>query len=217
MTRTARLPDKLFLVLAIAGAHVPATALADQCAWTDATTAAHARDLVRAYPRAIEHCEPCGTPRGEPFTVAEATLREPAAGFTELALDGKAVDLAYVFVETAPGSYANLAKLAGCETHGVSPAITLAPPPSARAPVACVAITPPASPSPSSSSSPLPLPSSSSPSLVITTITAASSVSGLVAMAWLGGMLAGIAGALGVLVLRRRPSMRPRAADLPPR
>ncbi|MHB8877085.1 MAG: hypothetical protein ACYC8T_25600, partial [Myxococcaceae bacterium] len=51
--------------------------------------------------------------------------------FSELSLNGKGVDLAYIFVMTRPGEYQNLAKLAGCPATGVSKSFRLgaAPPP----------------------------------------------------------------------------------------
>src|SRR5712671_6427837 len=81
---------------------------ADQCAWLDADVAEHAaRVLSRA--KYVEMCEPCGDKApGVPAVANDVELRHHD-GSAELAIDGREIDLAYVFVKTSDRAYSNLA------------------------------------------------------------------------------------------------------------
>jgi len=99
-------------------------ARADQCAWIDESVAERAAQaLTRA--KYVEMCEPCGDKApGVPTVADHVELRHHAEG-AELAIDGRTIDLAYVFVKTSDHAYSNLAALAGCPTTGVSPSLAI--------------------------------------------------------------------------------------------
>lgn len=107
-------------VLAAALFLQPAPASADQCA---ALTDAQVRltlSVIRVGDQVVKFCEPCGaTVPGVPFKVekVEATT---TYGSPAVAVNGKAEDLAYLYLAQADGTYANVASLIGCPTSGVS-------------------------------------------------------------------------------------------------
>ncbi len=80
----------------------------------------------------LELCEPCGEqlgPSARPYLV-ERVERVPwphgAGGDDfEVRVNGRAVDLAYVFVHVGAGQFENLAALAGCPAEGVSARVRL--------------------------------------------------------------------------------------------
>lgn len=198
------------------------TARADQCAWIDADVAAKARAIVERAPKVIDFCEPCGDQApGEPHAVRSTEVTAADGDFKELRVNGTAVDLAYVFVQTDATHYRNLAALAGCPATGVSPslevaaetkhgvlitadeddvpspitlpAIAAAPPPPAPAP----AVAPPAS-----------------PAVYVYATTTHEIAWSVLALAAAGGLVTGSALTLLLVASRRRRAMRPRAADL---
>ncbi|HEY5945079.1 MAG TPA: hypothetical protein VIV40_06285, partial [Kofleriaceae bacterium] len=102
------------------------TAHADQCAWVDRWVANKANVVLDASPKFIEFCEPCGDKApGVPQLAKHVDIATPETGYRELSINGKPIDIAYVFVKTDDTHYRNLAALAGCETTGVSPSLTI--------------------------------------------------------------------------------------------
>jgi hypothetical protein len=88
-----------------------------------------ARALAELPPgrRVVSFCEPCGEIQPSWITrleVADAHTVENAE-YVEIAVDHRDVDLAYTFVETKPGRFVNLARLAKCPAHGVSRSLDL--------------------------------------------------------------------------------------------
>ncbi len=107
------------LLLATAAVAAPAIARADQCAIVDPTVATRAADLAKKSDAVIEYCEPCGDklpPFARQLTSAEAKSKV-------VWINGKPVDLAYVFIHTTGDEYQNLGLAAGCTAHGVSKTI----------------------------------------------------------------------------------------------
>lgn len=103
-----------------------ASAWADQCAGVDPETATAARGFLRPGSTWAALCEPCGESEPVAATVGEVRIVPTAAPpRVRVAIDGREVDLAYVFVEATPGArrLTNLAKLVRCPTRGVSGAI----------------------------------------------------------------------------------------------
>jgi hypothetical protein len=104
-------------------------ARADQCAWVDEATAKAGAAVLTAGRRLIDYCEPCkGRNKKAPVAIkADATVRPAgkSGDYFEVVVDGKGVDLAYVFVEIDPKSkrFDNVAAKAGCPTRGVSESI----------------------------------------------------------------------------------------------
>jgi hypothetical protein len=104
------------LLALVAVSLVPAIAHADQCALIDLKVADAAKALAKPGVRALELCEPCGDKApGAPFTIKTAVFRGH-----QLAINGKLVDLAYVYVENGPKEMKNLGLAAGCSPSGVS-------------------------------------------------------------------------------------------------
>ena len=103
------------------------TANADQCAWIPKATAEAAVTFLERGVTFATYCEPCGDPKPVVATVAEgAKIRTTASpGLWEVVIDGKPVDLAYVFVvrRESDSRLGNLAFLTECPTTGVSKTI----------------------------------------------------------------------------------------------
>jgi hypothetical protein len=103
-------------------------ALADQCEWVDDATAQRAATLLRGSRSVLEWCQPCGEerPASSPVPVRSVDVATVENGqFREVSVNGKAEDLAYLFLETETGSFRNVAKAAGCTCTGVSTEIRL--------------------------------------------------------------------------------------------
>jgi hypothetical protein len=187
---------------------------ADQCAWVEADVAERAKALLDTAPYVIEHCEPCGDRApGEPTHAKTVEIATPASGFRELHVNGKPVDLAYLFVQTDATHYGNVAALVGCPATGVSPSLQID-----RATKHGVLITADDHVAPVVAAHTVPAPPPPEPVSVAPTpmvyvyATTVQSVSWLaVALAAAGGFAAAVWLAL---MLRRRRDMRPRAADL---
>jgi hypothetical protein len=101
---------------------------ADQCDWLDdPSTARRAVRELATHVEYIELCEPCGDKApGEPRRAGKIAVRS-IDGHSEVAIDGRTVDLAYVYVKISGRLYRNLAMLAGCPTMGVSPRLLVDP------------------------------------------------------------------------------------------
>ena len=106
-------------VLALALAALPTVARADQCALNNGAIAEAAAKLVTPGSRVLEFCEPCGDRApGKPFTVKTVAVRNG-----ELLVNGDAVDLAYLFVETSKTEFKNVGITTGCGASRVSASI----------------------------------------------------------------------------------------------
>lgn len=122
-------PATLLVAIALCVA-VPGAALADQYAWNDRKVALDGAKILRKGRRVIHYCEPCkGGNRQGPFeirTITKVRKAKPGTAYYEVVVDGKAVDLAYVFVEVAAGSntFDNVAVALGLPAHGVSARLT---------------------------------------------------------------------------------------------
>lgn len=109
----------LLTTAALAGMALPA--LADQCAWISKEQVTHAFDLLRPGMMVVEFCEPCGDPRpGARFLVEKTEIVHQENQYYTLLLNGKEVDLAYLYVKASDGTFHNMASLAGCQAEGVT-------------------------------------------------------------------------------------------------
>jgi hypothetical protein len=200
------------------------TARADQCAWVTEAQAQKAQSILTGATKFIDFCEPCGDAApGTPQKIENVNIDTPSDGYRELTVNGKEIDLAYVFVKTSEHEYTNLAKLTGCPATGVSPSLAIEsetkdgvmitadtkapppPPPPQMTPVTSVpayTILPPPTPPPQ----------------VYVYTTVSREVPWLaIALAAGGGFITGSATTPTLLAIRRRRAMRPRAVDMPPR
>lgn len=99
---------------------------ADQCAWVSQEKAKAAAKYFDVGTVWAEYCESCGDKRPTVHTVTEQVLVvQPEHDQYQLRLDGKLVDLAYVYVQLRRGAprMSNVAKLAQCPTQGVAKSI----------------------------------------------------------------------------------------------
>ena len=107
------------LLLASTGAN------ADQCEAVTPAVAASAKAVLKPGLRHFVQCEPCGeTSSGPVKAIREVKVGNFSDELKELTIDGQTVDLAYLFLETDPGSgrFQNVARLTRCPAEGVSSA-----------------------------------------------------------------------------------------------
>jgi hypothetical protein len=190
---------------------VPAIAHADQCQLLDSATSARVRAIVMEPHRYAELCEPCGdNVPGVPFSPHTTAVGD------ELVLDGKSRDLAYLYVQTEPSRFENLAMLAGCPVEGVSPSLAIeaethdgvlitadATPVTMKVPAAAPHAMAAAAPS---------MPPA--PTYYSTTIVYSVPWIAVAALAGGGGFVLGLIAGVVLLGARRRRTMNPRAAQL---
>ncbi len=127
------------LVIAL-GLAAGGTARADQCQLVDNDVAEWAPKLLAKGVSFVSQCEPCGDKGpSQPKQVTSIAVRA-SHGANQVAVNGKDIDLAYVFVQTGKLTYTNAALLLGCPTQGVSTSVMLKPAThkwSARLPQSC--------------------------------------------------------------------------------
>lgn len=101
-------------------------ALADQCQWVTTASAKKAVNLIKKSKKTsggvLELCQPCGEGRAQEVRVNQIDILSTgdAQLTSEVAINGRAIDLAYTFVDVGNGKFVNLAKLSRCEAHDVS-------------------------------------------------------------------------------------------------
>ena len=106
----------LTLGVLVASTH---SASADQCAKNPQSIADKAAALVKKGATVIEYCEPCrDAAPGKPYTVQSVAVKDG-----ELVINGAMVDLAYLFLEGAPGEFKNVGVMTDCGASGVSASI----------------------------------------------------------------------------------------------
>lgn len=97
------------------------TAMADQCAYISQAEAERAALLLQKGAVVAEYCEPCGDAYPIVKSVRSVSLARVANGqYTEVSVNGKAVDLAYLYIQVAPGKKVNVAQTVNCETLDAS-------------------------------------------------------------------------------------------------
>lgn len=181
----------------------PAVAHADQCEWVDPAVAQKAQQLLASHSKVIAFCEPCGDKApGVPAVADSVELDEHG-----VRINGSAVDLAYTFVQTSPTQYQNLALLAGCEAHDVSPSLKVAEETSNG-----VLIVP--DDAEVTHSSPPPAPAVPPHVFVFSTHTREPLPWLTIVFAGLASFTMSLAGILAFAKLRRRRAMKPRAERL---
>lgn len=217
------------LSLAIVGSALLAqTARADQCAWITDKEASKAQAILAKQPKVLEFCEPCGDKApGMPFVAGDVTMTTPDSRYKEIQINGKDIDLAYIYVQTSPTQYRNLAKLAGCSASDVSPSLYIAnetptgvlitpdPDPVPPEPVVEPVVEPPPPPAPAFAAPPPPAPPAQTLVSYYTTTIEHTVPWSVLVLAAAGGFVSGVGFTFALLALRRRRAMRPRANDLP--
>jgi hypothetical protein len=103
-----------------------ATAAADQCQVIDRAVADRATAAIRtSHGRVIRYCAPCGDtmpPISAAFTPSSVTFDG-----SELHVDGRTEDLAYLYLEVAPNVFENFALRAGCPASDIPEALRYLP------------------------------------------------------------------------------------------
>jgi hypothetical protein len=107
----------LFLLVAL---FASSDAFADQCAWVTEPQANGARARLKPGIEVLYLCELCDGDRPRTDVVRTVELLHPQPGSVELVVNDEPIDLAYVFVKRSGNTWDNLARLAECETSGVS-------------------------------------------------------------------------------------------------
>ena len=97
-------------------------AMADQCQAVSQAEAERAALLLQKNAVITDYCEPCnegGAKVSKVSVVNKVKLETIKLGnqyYTEVKVNGKSVDLAYLFVQVAPNRSVNVAKAINCET-----------------------------------------------------------------------------------------------------
>ncbi len=97
-------------------------AMADQCQAISLAEAERAAILLQKNSVVTEYCEPChesGPKVSKTSLVNKVKLESVKLGnqvYTEVQINGKSVDLAYLFIQVAPNRSVNVAKAIKCET-----------------------------------------------------------------------------------------------------
>jgi hypothetical protein len=199
------------------------TAHADQCSWVEHAIAKEAHHILDRSPTYLEFCEPCGDKApGIPQLAKSVTIAvpEPDSDYRELSINGKAIDIAYVFVKTGDTRFENLAALAGCGTNNVSPSLTISAETTNGVLITAAADPVPAQATPEPAtivtSIPAPMPPAPPPppQVFIYTTTTHEIAWLAVVLAAGGGFITGSALMLALVTIRRRRAMRPRAMDI---
>src|SRR5262245_53493774 len=194
---------------------------ADQCQWVEPDQAAKAVAILKRSPKLIDYCEPCDDQApGVPRVATHVSVADQDNGYQEVSIDGKPIDLAYIYVKTSDARYENLASLAGCPATGVSPSLTVEA--ETRTGVMISADNKPAdmTPVPEVPSFGFKLPEPPPPpppppQQVYVYSTTTREIAWLpLALAAAGGLVTGSALTLLLLAMRRRHAMRPRAVDI---
>lgn len=111
---------------------LPSSVWADQCAYVTKKQADTAAAYLTVGKSFVNFCELCGDtvfPFDDTVSVKDSLVHELPASSTglnqdywELLVNGDGVDLAYLYVKQANGTFINLARLARCPTQGVGEA-----------------------------------------------------------------------------------------------
>lgn len=93
-------------------------AFADQCAYITHDEASRAVLLLQKGAVVGFNCAPCGEVGIQKVEVVSKAEVASAnfQDFSEVKLNGKGIDLAYTYIQTAPNKMVNLAKAVGCQS-----------------------------------------------------------------------------------------------------
>jgi hypothetical protein len=114
-----------FIVAGLLVAAIGTSAHADQCQVVNKDQSTWAQKHIKASGKIISWCEGCADKTKSAPTVATNVKTTPfkggSAGDVEISVNGKAIDLAYTYVQTGADTWANLAALVGCPATGAKP------------------------------------------------------------------------------------------------
>lgn len=101
-------------------------ARADQCVIVAPEIASAAVRIISGAPIA-SYCQPCGESR--PTVASASAAHRVVARDGKVLIDGKAVDLAYIYILTGPHAYTNVGLMTGCGARDVEGFLDLSPRP----------------------------------------------------------------------------------------
>lgn len=104
--------------LIILASLISGVAFADQCAYVTHDEAARAALLLQKGSVVGYNCAPCGEVGVQKLEVVSSIQVVSAnfQDFSEVRVNGKGIDLAYTYIQTAPNKLVNLAKAVACQT-----------------------------------------------------------------------------------------------------
>lgn len=110
------------VLLALTVTSAASLALADQCQLVSPDVADRAVASIRAARgRVLSYCAPCGD--ALPPISAASVPRQVRSSGDSVHIDGREVDLAYVYLEVSPGFFENVALRTGCPASDVPEAL----------------------------------------------------------------------------------------------
>ncbi|HMO27875.1 hypothetical protein [Enterovirga sp.] len=90
-------------------------ALADQCSWNSKPVAEKALTYLGVGSNVQEFCRPCSDKKASKITVATAESKQVDTDYYQVQLNGRGVDLAYLFVQQKGSkTWTNLGRLVKC-------------------------------------------------------------------------------------------------------
>ncbi|OQX20208.1 MAG: hypothetical protein BWK80_35985 [Desulfobacteraceae bacterium IS3] len=97
---------------------VSATVFADQAAWIEKSDADKAAGMLGPGTILRSYCAPCGDTAWMELPVSQAEVTHREGGFYEVEVNGKGIDLAYIYIEKN-GLWRNLAMILGIAVQDV--------------------------------------------------------------------------------------------------
>jgi len=94
------------------------SAFSDQAAWIKKSDAYKAGDMINSGTVLREYCAPCGDTTWTDLSVKQTEVKNADAEFYQVFINGKGIDLAYVYIEQE-GKWVNLAMLLGLDVSDV--------------------------------------------------------------------------------------------------
>ena len=109
-------------LFSLAAAFLSKPAMADQCAWVEKDTADKAKARIEKAGKVVHFCEPCGDKSPSPVdAVKKVQVLKQGESHWQVHLNGKGIDLAYVYVPTQKDTWRNIGRALQCGADGVSP------------------------------------------------------------------------------------------------
>ena len=106
---------------------------ADQAAWVSRSEAVSALEILAKYERIRHYCAPCGDKEATEEAIESIGLFKAKDGsFWEIRVNGKGVDLAYVYFEKKKGKWINAALEARIDVSDVPKELSAALPATAH-------------------------------------------------------------------------------------
>lgn len=113
------------LILSILTLLLSVAAYADQAAYVEKEVATRAVSILKGVTKIAHLCEPCREANPSVEDIKQVDMTGPSDGLWSVRVNGKGVDLAYVFYPTANGRWRNLGLEVKADVDGVSAFISV--------------------------------------------------------------------------------------------